>query len=185
MTDTLALLQQQNSREVWLLLDAATQDVTVVRPGTPGAGRFVITRVPARDIRSNLLYAALGRDGYLAYANWYNSQAQQARAAAEGNTRKADDPEPFDDSLPDDARWRAHTVALEEAVEDAVLAVGLTSPEYGAARSVLGAYRSVLVREIVQWGREPPAWDPPVPPPEEATPEQLAAAEENDLQGNF
>lgn len=161
MTDTLAALRQQNTRTVTLLLEG--EHARLAPLGTPGGLTFTLARVPARDIRANLLYAALGRDGYVAYAIWYNGQAQQARAAAEESTRKPGDPPPFDDSLPDDAQWRAHTVALEEAVDDAVLERGLLDPPYEAAREVLGPYRTALVREIVQWGREVPEWNPEVP----------------------
>lgn len=156
MTDTLELLRQQNTREVWLRLDGDT--VHPVPPGTPGAARFVLARVPAREIQSNLLYAALGRDGYVAYASWYNNQAQTERETAEASARKPGDPEPFSDTLPNDAHWRAHSLALETATDDAVLAAGMFEPTFEQAGAMLGPYRSALVRELVQWGRTPPAW---------------------------
>lgn len=156
--DTLALLNAQNTREVWLLDEEDA--VQVVAPETPGALRFVLARVPARQIRSDLLFAALGKDGFLSYANWRNGQAQQAREQAEASHRKIGDAGPFDDTPPEDAHWRACTVALEAAAEDALLSVGLLEPPYEQARGRLGLYQGVLVRELVQWKREAPAWNP-------------------------
>lgn len=156
--DTLALLVAQNKREVWLL--ETGDEVQAVPPGTPGALRFVLVRVPARTIRQDLIYAALGRDGYVSYANWCNTQAQRAKDQAEASQRKPGAPQPFDDTPPDDAQWRAHTLALETAVEEALLSVGLEYPKFEEVQGALGLYQSVLVRELVQWGRQVPAWTP-------------------------
>lgn len=153
----LAALQARNTRTVTLVQDGDT--ARHAPPGTPGALAFTLARVPAREIRQNLLYAALGRDGYLAYANWYHAQAQQALASAEAATAKPDAAPPFDDSLPEDAQWRAHTLALEEAVERELLQAGLLLPEaepFAAVYPVLGPMRGVLVRELIEWGRETP-----------------------------
>lgn len=158
MTDTLSALRAQNTREVWLLAEGDT--ARTVPPGTPGALRFLLARVAARDIRGNLLYAALGRDGYVAYANWYNAQAQEQRETAEASSRKPGDPEPYQDPLPDDAHWRAHSVALEQAAEEAILELGLLDPPFSEARGALGPYQAPLVLELVHWGRTPPAWTP-------------------------
>ncbi|OWL98984.1 hypothetical protein CBQ26_00560 [Deinococcus indicus] len=154
MNETLAALRAQNTRTVHLLADGDT--ARSVPPGTPGALAFLLARVPARDIRANLLYAALGRDGYYAYANWFNAEAQKALAAAEAASHKPGDPAPFDDTLPDDGEWRAHTVALEIAVEEALLDLGMLSPTFEDAGTILGPYRTALARELVTWGREVP-----------------------------
>ena len=169
-SDLLALLLGQNTRTVHLRLDG--EDVHVVPAGTPGAAIFTLRRVPARDIRSNLLYMVLGKDGYVAYATWYNAQGQAALASAQATARDPNDPIPFDDSPEDDASWRAHTLALETAVEEELLTQGLVLPDGLTAAQVipaLGLYRPVLVRELVQWGRETPE-DPNSPSASSAPP---------------
>jgi hypothetical protein len=110
--------------------------------------------VAAREIRTNLLYVALGRDAYVKYAQWYQAEAQKAVAAAE--VRKVGQGEPFDDSPEDDDIWRAHTLALEEAVDEAVLEKGMVQPKYAEVEQGLGPYQRLLVHEIVQWNREDP-----------------------------
>ncbi|CAM3667137.1 hypothetical protein [Deinococcus frigens] len=157
MSDTLNALMAQNTRTVYLLADADGVSAHPVKAGTTGALRFVLARVAADRIRANLLFAALGKDAYVQYAAWYNQQARAALEQAEINSVKAGDPELFDDTLPDDAEWRAYSVALEDASEQAVLEVGLLEPLYVDAAKFLGPYQTALVREIVQWDREAPA----------------------------
>lgn len=157
MSDTLSALMAQNTRTVWLLADADGLSAHPVRENTTGALRFVLARVAADRIRANLLFAALGKDAYVQYAAWYNQQARDALNTAQANARKASDPEPFDDTLPDDAEWRAYSIALEDASEQAVLEVGLLEPLYVDAAKFLGPFQTALVRAIVQWDREAPA----------------------------
>ncbi|CAM3266062.1 DUF4376 domain-containing protein [Deinococcus saxicola] len=156
MSDTLSALMAQNTRTVYLLVDGDGASAHPVNEGTKDALRFVLARVAAERIRANLLFAALGKDAYVQYAAWYNHQAQAALALAQNNSAKAGDPEPFDDTPPDDPEWRAHSIALEDASEQAVLEVGLLEPLYADAARFLGPYRTALVREIVQWDREAP-----------------------------
>lgn len=156
MTDTLSALMAQNTRVVWLLATEDGQTARLVPPNTEGALRFVLARVAADRIRANLLFAALGKDAYVQYASWYNQQAQAELQRAQANSAKSGDPTPFDDTPPDDAEWRAYSVALEDASEQAVLEVGLLEPLYADAARFLGPFQTALVREIVQWGREAP-----------------------------
>lgn len=158
MIDTLAALKEQNERTVWLLPEG--EGALLVPPNTPHALPFVLGRVPARRIQGNLLYAVLGKDGYASYANWVNTKAQQQLAAQQALSRKAGEPEPFDDAPPDDERWRTHSLALERAAEDAVLEIGMISPTFAEAGAVLGPFREALVRELVGWGRQTD-WQPP------------------------
>lgn len=179
---TLATLLAQETRTVYLL--AQDDGAVSVPEGTPGALAFQIVRVPASKIRSNLLYAALGQDGYAKYAAWYNQQAQQAFDQAQAQKRKPGDPEPFDDSQEQDQHWRAHNLALEEAAERAVLEAGVVQPELTPQLlKALTRYRKALLRAIVQWDREGPEWSPPVDLPEDPTPEQVQAHEENEQVG--
>lgn len=155
MTETTAeRLRRRNLRDLWLIEENG--QVHEVPPGTLDADHFVLARIEARDIRANLLFAALGRDGYVEYATWYQAQAQQALATAQAHTRKPNDPEPFDDTPPDDSRWRAHSIALEQAAEDAILELGLVEPRYEEVADALGPYRAHLVRALVHWTRPPP-----------------------------
>lgn len=154
MSATLDALRQQNTREVYLLPEADGLSARSVPPGTPGALPFLLARVNADRIRANLLFAALGRDTYVAYAAWYSGEAQKEHQRAEAAARKDTDPPPFDDAPEDDAEWRAYTVALEDAAELAVLEVGLLDPPFAEAAVILGPYRTALVRQIVMWDRE-------------------------------
>ncbi|WP_412027921.1 hypothetical protein [Deinococcus yunweiensis] len=177
----LELLRQQNTRTVSLLLDGDA--VHSVEDGTPGAIPFELVRVNARDIRQDIVYAALGRDGFVRYATWYNAEAQRALAQAQALTRAPSDPPPFDDTPPDDAVWRAHSVAIEAAVMTAVLTHGMRTPSYREAQDILGLYGPALMLELVEWGRPRPRWQPPAPLDEDATPEVRREAEENDASG--
>ncbi|MDV6376248.1 hypothetical protein [Deinococcus arenicola] len=154
MTDTLTALLSQNTRTVWLLVDDTGDSAVRVPPNTPDALAFTVSRVAAREIRENLLFAVLGRDAYVAYAQWCSQQASQDLEIAESQSRKITDPQPFDDSPPEDAHWRAHMVAMEAAADDAVLELGLISPPYAEVAGALGPFRRALVQEIVQWKRE-------------------------------
>lgn len=157
MSHTTDILLQRHTRTVWLL-ETSPETAESVAPGTEGALEFVLARVSADRIRANLLYAVLGRDGYMQYAAWYGAQAQKALAAAKAGENKPGE-EPFDDALPEDTRWRAHTLALETSAEAAVLEEGMADPPYATVGHALGPYRQALVRELVQWGRTPPAWN--------------------------
>lgn len=150
----LARLRAKHIRTVHLLEVGDT--VQVVPPGTPDADAFTIRRIPAQEIRSDLLYSVLGRDGFVAYATWYNAEGQRHLQTAQANSRKPGDPEPFDDSLPDDATWRATSVALEAAAQVEILTQGMLEPTYDEAASGLGLYGAVLMRELVQWKRQAP-----------------------------
>lgn len=153
--DTLELLRTQNLRTVYLL--SSGESASSVPAGIQGALKFILSRVPAGQIQTNLLYAVLGKDGYVQYANWRNARAQEELETAGARHRKEGEV-PFDDSLDDDSHWRAHSLALDEAANDAILAAGLREPPYEEVKDILGPYRIALVNELVHWSRQPPQW---------------------------